>query len=313
MLTARVMLFFANSFFFFAVEAFLEGVAFALNSGTISAYIYSLFGKDSYGNNVSKFYNFGTLAFIVSTISFPFINYRFNIRALILATIVANGISFFISTLLPDTTTKNSEADKTDLYSDLKQLAIDKKFRKIVFIVSLINLSFLLVNFFYVQILIENGIDENMVSPLILAYSTIQLSQTYIIRFLGEKDSLKNIQKLCLLASIFFLGLCFFKGNSLIIFMAILPTILTILAIYVEKIQNNYIDDQNFNDYRATILSAFNFFANVFEVVFLLFNSYISALNYKFIFLFMALLFITNIINSKTLSTKDNYIMQKYS
>jgi len=51
MLTARIILLVSNNFMLFSVEALLEGIAFALNSGTISAYIYMLFGDDNYSNN----------------------------------------------------------------------------------------------------------------------------------------------------------------------------------------------------------------------------------------------------------------------
>ncbi|MDY6065421.1 MAG: hypothetical protein SPI59_03750 [Finegoldia sp.] len=65
----------------------------------------------------------------------------------------------------------------------------------------------------------------------------------------------------------------------------------------MDKIQNSYVDRLSLDKYRATILSYFNFFADAFEVVFLIFNSYISAFNYKHIFLFIALLFIFNIVS----------------
>ncbi|MDU1009864.1 MAG: MFS transporter [Finegoldia magna] len=97
MLTARIILLISNNFMLFAVEALLEGIAFALNSGTISAYIYKLFGDDNYSNNISKFYNFGTIAFIISTVMFPFINSRWNINALIWVTIIANTVATIIS------------------------------------------------------------------------------------------------------------------------------------------------------------------------------------------------------------------------
>lgn len=299
MLIARITLFFANNFWIFAIEAFLEGIAFALNSGTVSAYIYNLFGDDNYGNNISKFYNFGTVAFILSTVLFPFINSKFDIRALIVATIIANAISFLISIFLPESEDKNYEIENLNLVSNLKMLVKNYKFRRIILIVSIINLSFLLVNFFYVQILIENGFSENTISPLILAYSAIQLSQPYIVRFLGEKNSWNKIRKLSIIASVFFFALCVVKKSPVIIFMIILPTILTVLGVFIDKIQNNYVDELGLDNYRATILSSFNFFADMFEVVFLLFNSYISSFNYRYIFLFMALLFVLNGINKK--------------
>lgn len=298
MLIARITLILANNFWVFAIEAFFEGIAFALNSGTVSAYIYNLFGEHNYSNNISKFYNFGTIAFILSTVLFPFINSKFNIEGLIIVTIVANFISFLVSVFLPNSTSKDDDVEKINIIHSIKKLASDKKFREIILIVSLINLSFLLVNFFYVQILIENGYSENIISPLILVYSAIQLSQPYIIRFMGEKNSSKKIQKMSFIASIFFIMICFVKKAPLILFMVILPTILSVLGVFVEKYQNNYVDEIQLKDYRATILSAFNFFADVFEVVFLLLNSYISSFNYKYVFLFISLLFIGNIINS---------------
>ena len=298
MLIARITLILANNFWVFAIEAFFEGIAFALNSGTVSAYIYNLFGEHNYSNNISKFYNFGTIAFILSTVLFPFINSKFNIEGLIIVTIVANFISFLVSVFLPNSTSKDDDVEKINIIHSIKKLASDKKFREIILIVSLINLSFLLVNFFYVQILIENGYSENIISPLILVYSAIQLSQPYIIRFMGEKNSSKKIQKMSFIASIFFIMICFVKKAPLILFMVILPTILSVLGVFVEKYQNNYVDEIQLKDYRATILSAFNFFADLFEVVFLLLNSYISSFNYKYVFLFISLLFIGNIINS---------------
>lgn len=299
MLIARCLLLFANNFILFSIEAFLEGIAFALNSGTISAYIYDLFGNDNYGKNISKFYNFGTIAFILSTVLFPVINSKFNIKALIIATVIANLISFIISIYLPNLEDKEYEVEKIDLIQNLKRLVKDKSFRGVILIVSIINLSFLLVNFFYVQILIENGYPENIISPLILVYSAIQLLQPYIIKLLGEENSWTKIKNLSIISSIFFIALCFVQKSPLIIFMSILPTILAVLSVFVDKIQNNYVDELKLNDYRATILSSFNFFADIFEVVFLLFNSYISSFNYKYVFLFMALLFVLNSINSK--------------
>lgn len=298
MLIARITLILANNFWVFGIEAFFEGIAFALNSGTVSAYIYNLFGEHNYSNNISKFYNFGTIAFILSTVLFPFINSEFNIEGLIIVTIVANFISFLVSVFLPNSTSKDDDVEKINIIHSIKKLVSDKKFREIILIVSLINLSFLLVNFFYVQILIENGYSENIISPLILAYSAIQLSQPYIIRFMGEKNSSKKIQKMSFIASVFFIMICFVKKAPLILFMVILPTILSVLGVFVEKYQNNYVDEIQLKDHRATILSAFNFFADVFEVVFLLLNSYISSFNYKYVFLFISLLFIGNIINS---------------
>ena len=288
MLTARIILLISNNFMLFAVEALLEGIAFALNSGTISAYIYKLFGDDNYSNNISKFYNWGTIAFIVSTVMFPFINSRWNINALIWVTIIANAIATMISIFIPDTDNSIENEEQFNLSKTLKLLVHDKTFRVIVLIVSLFNLSFLLINFFYVKVIIDNGYSENIVSPLILAYSGLQLSQTFIIKYLGEQKAWNKVRLFSVIASLFFAGLCVLSGKAVVLLMIILPTILSVLGIFIEKIQNNYIDTIGFKNHRATMLSAFSFFADVFEVVFLLANSYISSFNYKYIFVFIA-------------------------
>lgn len=288
MLTARIILLISNNFMLFAVEALLEGIAFALNSGTISAYIYKLFGDDNYSNNISKFYNWGTIAFIVSTVMFPFINSRWNINALIWVTIIANTVATMISIFIPDPDNSSDNEEQFDLSKTLKLLVHDKTFRVIVLIVSLFNLSFLLINFFYVKVIIDNGYSENIVSPLILAYSGLQLSQTFIIKYLGEQKAWNKVRLFSVIASLFFAGLCVISGKPVVLLMIILPTILSVLGIFIEKIQNNYIDTIGFKNHRATMLSAFSFFADVFEVVFLLANSYISSFNYKYIFVFIA-------------------------
>lgn len=288
MLTARIILLISNNFMLFAVEALLEGIAFALNSGTISAYIYKFFGDDNYSNNISKFYNWGTIAFIVSTVMFPFINSRWNINALIWVTIIANAIATMISIFIPDTDNSIENEEQFNLSKTLKLLVHDKTFRVIVLIVSLFNLSFLLINFFYVKVIIDNGYSENIVSPLILAYSGLQLSQTFIIKYLGEQKAWNKVRLFSVISALFFMGICAISGKPIILLMIMLPTILSILGIFIEKIQNNYIDTIGFKNHRATMLSAFSFFADVFEVVFLLANSYISSFNYKYIFVFIA-------------------------
>ena len=288
MLTARIILLVSNNFMLFAVEALLEGIAFALNSGTISAYIYKLFGDDNYSNNISKFYNWGTIAFIVSTVIFPFINSKWNINTLIWVTIIANTIATVISIFIPNTNNSSENQEQFDLSKTLKLLVHDKTFRIIVLIVSLFNLSFLLINFFYVKVIIDSGCSENIVSPLILAYSTLQLSQTFIINHLGEKRAWNKVRLFSVISALFFMGICAISKKPVVLLMIILPTILSILGIFIEKIQNNYIDTIGFKNHRATMLSAFSFFADVFEVVFLLANSYISSFNYKYIFVFIA-------------------------
>lgn len=304
MLTARIILLISNNFMLFAVEALLEGIAFALNSGTISAYIYKLFGDDNYSNNISKFYNWGTIAFIVSTVMFPFINSRWNINALIWVTIIANTVATMISIFIPDPDNSSDNEEQFDLSKTLKLLVHDKTFRVIVLIVSLFNLSFLLINFFYVKVIIDNGYSENIVSPLILAYSGLQLSQTFIIKYLGEQKAWNKVRLFSVIASLFFAGLCVISGKPVVLLMIILPTVLSVLGIFIEKIQNNYIDTIGFKNHRATMLSAFSFFADVFEVVFLLANSYISSFNYKYIFVFIA----TSLLLSAIMLRNDNTV-----
>ncbi|KXB44121.1 hypothetical protein HMPREF3188_01346 [Tissierellia bacterium KA00581] len=52
-LVARFFLLFANSFYVFAFESFLEGIYFAFSSGTISSYLYVIFGEENFAKRSS--------------------------------------------------------------------------------------------------------------------------------------------------------------------------------------------------------------------------------------------------------------------
>ncbi|MDO4594414.1 MAG: hypothetical protein Q4B52_03455 [Tissierellia bacterium] len=264
--------------------------------------IYKVFGYKEFSKNTSVLYNYGTLAFIISTIAFYFINTRFNIDYLIIFTIIANSIAFVFSLLLKEDRDKEASVENIK-FNELRLIYKNKYFLKLVFISSFFGLSFILINFFYVQILIDNGYNENLISAIILIYSFLQLSQRIIISILDKRSIQKNVQLLSLILSIFLIVLFILRSKYIVIAMILFPTFLSVMGIYLERIQNNFIDNYKLHEYRATMLSAFNLFSDIFEVIFLVLNSMIASLNYRYVFFFLGIMFLISMkIDLKTKS-----------
>lgn len=82
----------------FIVEAVVEGVSHCLASGTNSAYLYEVYGKDNYLSKLTHADNCGTAGFVMSTLSYFVIYHLYDLKGLLLATIVS-GIASSICAL----------------------------------------------------------------------------------------------------------------------------------------------------------------------------------------------------------------------
>ena len=94
MLLARIILLFSFCFEFFVLESILEAVSMAFESGTMSGYEYEIIGEENFAEKTSVLGNYSTIGFIISTISFYFINNYFGQNFLIIFTIISTFISF---------------------------------------------------------------------------------------------------------------------------------------------------------------------------------------------------------------------------
>ena len=286
MLLARIILLFSFCFEFFVLESILEAVSMAFESGTMSGYEYEIIGEENFAEKTSVLGNYSTIGFIISTISFYFINNYFGQNFLIIFTIISTFISFLFTLFFE----KENNVEKDDNKFSFKSILNTKL---IVFMIfnGIISITFILINFFYVVILQNIKLSENYMTFIILMYSAVGLSSPRIIKIFGEIKLKRNLFIFLSASSILFISLISIKNIFVIIPMCCLPMLIGVIETYFLKVENQYVDNLNEKN-RATILSTFSMGANFVDVGFLLVSSKLSetSLDYSFIFISILLL-----------------------
>lgn len=286
MLLARIILLFSFSFEFFVLESILEAVGFAFASGTIIGYEYEIIGEENFAVKSSVLGNYSTVGFIVSTISFYFMNKYFGQNFLIIFTIISTFISFLFTLFLE----KEKSFEKDDTKLNFKSI-LNKYL--IIFMVfnGMISITFILINFFYVVILQNINLSENYMTFVILLYSVIGLLSPKIIKMFGEVKLKRNLFIFLTMSSVLLMSLILIKNIFVILPMIFLPMLIGIVETYFSKVENRYVDSLNDKN-RATILSTFSMGANVVDFGFLFFSAKLAenSLNYSFIYVSILLL-----------------------
>lgn len=286
MLLARIILLFSFSFEFFVLESILEAVGFAFASGTIIGYEYEIIGEENFAVKSSILGNYSTVGFIVSTISFYFMNKYFGQNFLIIFTIISTFISFLFTLFLE----KEKGFEKDDTKLNFKSI-LNKYL--IIFMVfnGMISITFILINFFYVVILQNINLSENYMTFVILLYSVIGLLSPKIIKMFGEVKLKRNLFIFLTMSSVLLMSLILIKNIFVILPMIFLPMLIGIVETYFSKVENRYVDSLNDKN-RATILSTFSMGANVVDFGFLFFSAKLAenSLNYSFVFVSILLL-----------------------
>ena len=286
-LVARFFLLFANSFYVFAFESFLEGIYFAFSSGTISSYLYVIFGEENFAKRSSILQNFSNVGFIVSTVGFFFINKYMNIDYLIIYTIFANITSLIFCFLIPK---EKSLEETEEINKNYILKLLNKNTFKFIILNSILSLSTILINFFYVVIIEKIGLKSENLMFVILAYTFFELLAYKIIEIFNEKNLTRNTFIFSTICGVLFLVIPFLKTYVVLVFMVLLPLMLSVLGTYVEKLENMYVDTIKSNK-RASLLSIFSMGANGMDVCFLFVSSNIIDNNFSNLFLFVAILF----------------------
>lgn len=286
MLLARIILLFSFSFEFFVLESILEAVGFAFASGTIIGYEYEIIGEENFAVESSILGNYSTVGFIVSTISFYFMNKYFGQNFLIIFTIISTFISFLFTLFLE----KEKGFEKDDTKLNFKSI-LNKYL--IIFMVfnGMISITYILINFFYVVILQNINLSENYMTFVILLYSVIGLLSPKIIKMFGEVKLKRNLFIFLTMSSVLLMSLILIKNIFVILPMIFLPMLIGIVETYFSKVENRYVDSLNDKN-RATILSTFSMGANVVDFGFLFVSSKLAenSLNYSFIYVSILLL-----------------------
>lgn len=279
LLLARFLLFvgfICKSSTLFAVEVIVEGLSYCFVSGTDSAYVYEVYGTKNYLSKMAHASNCGTAGFFISTVGYVVIYHVFGIEGLLLSTIATGMAAAFFSFKLKkepskvigqkeilNTTAeqiKNRQSNHKNMENchPLKQLFSTMKHPKaLLFAVTLsvFQVSWLLINFFYAGKLEKCGISVEWMSAVILGYSAVEMLAEPIIRKLGNAFSKKWAFVFGVASGIGFLLFGFASRKiSVVALMLILPLLLKLPEYFVMEQENVLVDMLGADTQRAAAL-----------------------------------------------------------
>ena len=292
MLLSRIILLLAfvfHSIWLFVLEAVMEGIGGCLSSGACEAYIYSTYGETAFVKKSAHSANYGTIGFIISTITYVFIYQYFDMDGLLISTIVS-GILAVLFAIRLDECNEKSPCEKGDKNPSLETGNIMALFknnnsRSIMLTLSIFSVIWILINFFYVEKLTSLGISEEWISGIILGYSLIEMLAEPIVSW-GEKVvKTRLFTVFCALSglAVVMLGILQNRVVSIIV-MCITPLLVSVAEYLLMERENKLIDDLNMHENRAASLSAMNMGVNIVEIAALFLSSMFSLAAVKWCF-----------------------------
>lgn len=277
LLFARLLMyaaFITGNFAVFVAEAFLEGVSVCFSSGTISAYLYLQCDSDEYVVRSARIGNFGTAGFIISTITYAVLYHLFGLEGLLIATIISSALGLLSSFgIEKEKQLKNKESSE----KKIKKLSINLENILIVVILACVSITFILINFFYVDKLENLGISEEWMSAIILGYSLIQMISEKLLKMISEKKYLLTFMLGFLTVGM--MMIVFGMSDHVLIvipIMLLLPLAVIVPEYIFDEIENKVIDANGLENYRAEVLSIYNMGVNLVEIIFLFASAYVS-------------------------------------
>lgn len=284
MFLAKVLLLAAyirGSYMLFVAEAVIEGFAACFLSGTQDAYIYSIYRDDRYAVKLAHVANFGTAGFIASTVLYVALYHFGGIGALIVATTAACGMGIpCVAGIERETAGENGCTQKSSIRI-IKVLGVfaDTRMICMVLLASALSLGFLLINFFYVDKLLACGLREELMSPIIIAYSAAQMSAEKMLDRIETAHYRGAMLVSVILSGVAMILFAFSRTAGIVVaVMVLLPLLLVFPGYILDSMQNAYIDKCGQSDSRATVLSVANMVGNLMEIAFLFASAYIAGI-----------------------------------
>lgn len=276
-LLARILLmlsFFSGNFAVFMIEAVVEGIAISFSSGTLSAYLYQQYESDEYVVKNARIGNCGTAGFIVSAITYAGLYHFFGLEGLLVATVISSALGLVASFGIEK---EKHLKEKEVTEKKVKKLAFNLENTMIVVILACVSITFILINFFYVDKLENLGISEEWMSAIILGYSLIQMISEKLLKMISEKKYLLTFMLGFLTVGM--MMIVFGMSDHVLIvipIMLLLPLAVIVPEYIFDEIENKVIDANGLENYRAEVLSIYNMGVNLVEIIFLFASAYVS-------------------------------------
>ncbi len=279
LLSARACLmaaFLMKSLPLFVLEAALEGLSNVFYSGTYDAYLYGVYGEEEYLRRSTLANNFGTTGFIVSTLLYYVFYACFGIIGLLVSSTISSLAATVCSFGLEKEKSKPEKQEKGSA-NVFRTLLKSRELWTMMLISACLTMAILFINFFYVDKLMAVGLDEKLMTPIILGYSVVELLNARIAKHINSKN-----QKIFFAGSAIILsfGLVLFGvlngAVPVVILMLILPLLVDIPSVILSKYENDLIDSIGAEENRATVLSVFSMGGSLPEIAMLLVSSALS-------------------------------------
>lgn len=279
-LLSRITLTVATSFSIFFIETIFEIFGFVLASGTIEAYISQFIKEEKLNIVLSEINNCSTIGFIFSTIAYAFLFTKGGITLLLYSTVVFSTIATVFYFILPkdpiqsNKATVSPESEKSSVL--FFKHFVNNKSIKIIIMSSSLSLGGLLVNFFYIEKLINLGIPELWMTIVILFYSALYLLIPSILKHFqgGKKSVLWKVALFSTTACFFILGNKKFEYVVLTLtVMILLPFFIQLLEFLLYEQQMIWIKNEGCDKKMASAFSYFSIFNDVIEFLFLIIAS----------------------------------------
>ena len=281
LLLARIMIlaaFLSGDFRVFLAEALVEGVSVCFSSGTMSAYLYQQYDDREYVVKNARIGNFGTAGFIVSTITYAVIYGMAGLKGLLIATVLSSAAGAVSSLgIKEERHLAKQDAEEKETGSRIGKIGMNLQNVMIVVILACISVSFILINFFYVDKLQALGIREEWMTVIILGYSAIELLSEKLLERIDERNHLLTFMLGFLLVGV--MMVLFGTVNEILIvipIMLLLPLAVIVPGYIFDKIENKVIDANGQQNCRAEVLSIYNMGVNFVEILFLFTSAYVS-------------------------------------
>lgn len=194
----------------------------------------------------------------------------FDLMGLLLATVLSGMAGFICALFLQRDVYGSAERPHTGKAwrPHFRLLLHNRWARQFALLLSLFSVAWLLVNFFYAEILVQCDMSLTWLSAIIIVYSLTQMLAEPLIHLCKRCAKPKLIVFFCLLSGMGLLGLgLLHQPYLLILLMVFLPLLLGLAAFYVEEQQNRLIDTLKMEDGRATALSVMNMGVNLMEIL----------------------------------------------
>lgn len=271
-----LMAFLWRSLPLFILEAALEGLSNVFYSGTYDAYLYGVYGEEEYLRRSTVANNFGTTGFIVSTLLYYVFYAVFGMVGLLVSTVVSGFLALLCSFGLEKEKSKPEKQEKSSP-EVLRSLLKSRELWILMIVSACLTMAMLFVNFFDVDKLMAVGLDEKLMTPIILGYSAIELLNAKIVKRVNSKNQQVYFVISSLVLSV---GLILFGISSgaapAVLLMLILPLMIDVPSVILSKYENDLIDKMGAEGNRATVLSVFSMGGSLPQIAILLVSSALS-------------------------------------